>query len=54
MPLSSLPCSRRLSCGLRGGRRSSAAEFVAHNEDLALVMPDIVQTPDGPAMRIDA
>ena len=36
------------------GAAASAAEFVAHHEDLALVMPDIVQTPEGPAMRIDA
>ena len=36
------------------GAAASAAEFVSHNEDLALVMPDIVQTPEGPAMRIDA
>ena len=36
------------------GAAASAAEFVAHNEDLALIMPDIVDTPEGPAMRIDA
>ena len=36
------------------GAATSAADFVAHSEDLALVMPDIVDTPDGPAMRIDA
>ena len=47
------PCSRRLSCGVEEGAAANAAEFVAHNEDLALVMPDIVQTPR-PAMRIDA
>ncbi|EWT00188.1 NUDIX hydrolase [Intrasporangium oryzae NRRL B-24470] len=30
----------------------SAAEFVAHSADLPLVMPEVVDTPDGPAMRI--
>ena len=30
----------------------SALEFVAHNPELPLVMPDVVDTPDGPAMRI--
>jgi 8-oxo-dGTP pyrophosphatase MutT (NUDIX family) len=32
---------------------SSAADFVAHSDDLPLIMPVIVDTPDGPAMRID-
>jgi 8-oxo-dGTP pyrophosphatase MutT (NUDIX family) len=32
---------------------SSAAEFIAHRDDLPLIMPEIVDTPEGPAMRID-
>jgi 8-oxo-dGTP pyrophosphatase MutT (NUDIX family) len=32
----------------------SATNFVAHSDDLPLIMPVIVETPDGPAMRIDA
>lgn len=32
---------------------ASAEEFVAHADDLPLVMPEIVATADGPAMRID-
>jgi hypothetical protein len=33
---------------------ASAADFVTHTERLPLVMPEVVQTPDGPAMRIDS
>ena len=32
---------------------ATAADFVAHSDTLPLVMPEIVETPDGPAMRID-
>ncbi|GAA6527598.1 NUDIX hydrolase [Intrasporangium sp. DVR] len=32
----------------------SAAAFVRHSDDLPLVMPVIVETPEGPAVRIDA
>ena len=31
---------------------ASAVDFVAHSAELPLVMPDVVDTPDGPAMRI--
>lgn len=32
---------------------ASAVDFVTHADALPLVMPEIVSTPDGPAMRID-
>jgi 8-oxo-dGTP pyrophosphatase MutT (NUDIX family) len=32
----------------------SAAEFVAHTDPVPLVMPVMVETPDGPALRIGA
>jgi 8-oxo-dGTP pyrophosphatase MutT (NUDIX family) len=32
----------------------SAAEFVAHADQVPLIMPVVVETPDGPAMRIEA
>ncbi len=35
------------------GAAARAADFVSHNDDLPLIMPEIVETPDGPAMRID-
>lgn len=31
----------------------SAAGFVRHSDDLPLIMPVVVDTPEGPAMRID-
>jgi len=31
---------------------SSAADFVAHSAELPLIMPVVVDTPEGPAMRI--
>ena len=30
----------------------SAADFVAHSAHLPLLMPGIVETPDGPAMHL--
>jgi 8-oxo-dGTP pyrophosphatase MutT (NUDIX family) len=32
----------------------SAAEFVAHADHVPLIMPVVVETPDGPVMRIEA
>lgn len=32
----------------------SAAEFVAHADHVPLIMPVVVETPEGPAMRIEA
>lgn len=43
-----------LVCVEEVGAAASAADFVAHSDDLPLIMPEIVETPDGPAMRIDA
>ena len=31
----------------------NAEDFVAHADSLPLVMPEVVDTPDGPALRID-
>jgi hypothetical protein len=31
---------------------ASAEDFIRHTEHLPLIMPTIVSTPDGPAMRI--
>ncbi|MDN5790672.1 MAG: NUDIX hydrolase [Micrococcales bacterium] len=31
---------------------ASAAEFVSHADNLPCIMPDVIDTPDGPAMRL--
>ena len=41
-------------CVEQVGAASSAEEFVAHAADVPLIMPEVVATPEGPAMRIEA
>lgn len=42
-----------LVCVEEIGAAASADDFVAHADNPPLIMPEIVSTPDGPAMRID-